>query len=57
MQRLSFDFVDMNAVKFKYSTGIEDQIYICFATIWPSVNGNVLTNQMDISENAWNDQV
>ncbi len=31
MQRLSFDFVDVNFVKFKYSMGIEDRIYICFA--------------------------
>ncbi len=31
MQRLSFDFVDVNAVKFKYSAGIEDRIYIRFA--------------------------
>ncbi len=28
MQRLSFDFVDINVVKFKYSAGIEDRIYI-----------------------------
>ncbi len=32
MQSLSFDFVDVNAVKFKYSMGIEEQIYINFAT-------------------------
>ncbi len=32
MQSLSFDFVDVNAVKFKYSVGIEEQIYIHFAT-------------------------
>ncbi len=32
MQRLSFDFVDVNFVKFKYGAGIEDRIYIRFAT-------------------------
>ncbi len=32
MQRLSFDFLDVNAVKFKYSAGIEERIYIRFAT-------------------------
>ncbi len=32
MQRLSFDLVDVNSVKFKYSAGIEDGIYIRFAT-------------------------
>ncbi len=53
MQRLSFDFVDVNFFKLKYSTVIEDRIYIRFATMWPSVNGNVLTNQIDIpSEKA-----
>ncbi len=31
MQRLSGAFVDVNSVKFAYSMGIEDQIYICFA--------------------------
>ncbi len=49
MQCLSFDFVDVNFVKFKYSAGIEDRIYISFATMWPSVNGNVLSNQIDIT--------
>ncbi len=50
MQRLSFDFVDVNFVQFKYieDRRIEDRIYIRFATIWPSANGNVLTNQIDI---------
>ncbi len=48
MQRLSFDFVDVNFFKFKYRAGIEDRIYIHFATMWTSVNGNVLTNQIDI---------
>ncbi len=48
MQRFSFDYVDVNFVKLKYSAVIEDQIYIRFATMWPSVNGNVLTNQIDI---------
>ncbi len=33
MQRFSFDFVDVNFVKLKYSTVIEDQIYIRFATM------------------------
>ncbi len=28
MQHLSFDFVDVNFVKFKYSAGIEARIYI-----------------------------
>ncbi len=32
MQSLSFDFVDVNSVKFKYSVGIEDRIYIRFVT-------------------------
>ncbi len=48
MQRLSFDFVDVIFVQFKYRTGIEDRIYIRFETMCPSVNGNVLTNQIDI---------
>ncbi len=48
MQGLSFDFVDVNFTKFKCSAGIEDRIYIRFATMWPSVNGNVLTNQIEI---------
>ncbi len=47
MQHLSFDCVDVNFVKIKYSVGIQDRIYICFATMWPNVNGNVLTNQID----------
>ncbi len=50
MQRLSFEFVYVNSVKFAYSAGIEDRIYIRFVKtfMWPSVNGNALTNQIDI---------
>ncbi len=41
----------MNSVKFAYGAGIEERIYIRFAKdtfLWPSVNGKVLTNQIDI---------
>ncbi len=31
MQRFSVAFINVNSVKFAYSTGIEDQIYIRFA--------------------------
>ncbi len=50
MQRLSFDFIDGNAVKFTYNA----ELKIGFLSILQSVNGNILTNQ--ISENAWNDR-
>ncbi len=50
MQRLCIAFIDVNSIKFAYSAGIEERIYICFAKtfMWPSVNGNVLTKQIDI---------
>ncbi len=43
MQHLSCDFVDVNFVKFKYNAGIEDRIYIRFATLWPSVNEQIIS--------------
>ncbi len=52
MQRISIAFIDVNSVKFAYGARIEERIYIRFAKtvtfMWPSVNGNVLTNQIDI---------
>ncbi len=60
MQCLSFDFVDVKFVKFKYSAGIEVRIYFRFAKThlfkckWERFNKS---NRYPISENAWNDQV
>ncbi len=49
MQRLSFDFVGVNFVKFKYSAGIEE-----YPFNWKRFNKS---GRYPISENAWNDQV
>ncbi len=51
MQRISIAFIDVNSVKFAYGAGIEERIYIRFAKTHlygQNVNGNVLTNQIDI---------
>ncbi len=50
MQRLCIAFIDVNYVKFSYSAGIQERIYIRYPKtfMWPSVNRNVFTNQIDI---------
>ncbi len=48
MQCISIAFIDVNFVKFAYGVGIEERIYIKDTFMWTSVNGNVLTNQIDI---------
>ncbi len=49
MQHLCIAFIDVNSIKFAYSAGRSDLYPFCEDTfMWPSVNGNVLTNRIDI---------
>ncbi len=51
IQHISIAFIDVNSVKFANGAGIEERDLYPFCEdtfIWPSVNGNVLTNQIDI---------
>ncbi len=57
MQNIFNAFIDVNGVKFAYGVGIEELIYIPFFKdifMWPSVNGNVLTYQIDIRSDHTN---
>ncbi len=60
MQRLCIAFIDVNSVKFAYSVGIEERIYICFAKNiyvakckWKRFNKS---DRYPIRENAWSDR-
>ncbi len=54
MQRLCIAFIDVNSVKFAYRR--TDLYPFCEDTfMWPSVNGNVLTNRIDIRSEKTHD--
>ncbi len=48
MQCLCVAFINVTSVKFAYSAGIEERIYIGFTKTHLCVNGNVVTNRIDI---------